>query len=148
MGVLFWAIAVVAFIIAEIATIQLVSIWLAAGALITLFASAFYPLNAFEELCIFILSSAVLLLLSFPLIKSRKKKAVTATNADLDVGKHATVIEAINSDKGTGRVTLNGVNWGAVPENENDIIPVGTIVIVTKVVGAKLTVVPEKNKID
>ena len=33
-------------------------------------------------------------------------------------------------------------------ENENDIIPVGTIVIVTKVVGAKLTVVPEKNKID
>lgn len=148
MGVLFWAIAVVAFIIAEIATIQLVSIWLAAGALITLLASAFYPLNAFEELCIFILSSAVLLLLSFPLIKSRKKKAVTATNADLDVGKHATVIEAINSDKGTGRVTLNGVNWGAVPENENDIIPVGTIVIVTKVIGAKLTVVPEKNKID
>lgn len=148
MGVLFWAIAVVAFVIAEIATIQLVSIWLAAGALITLFASAFYSLSALEELGIFIFSSAAFLLLSFPLIKGRKNKAVTATNADLDVGKHATVIEAINSNKGTGRVTLNGVNWGAVPENENEIIPVGTIVIVTKVEGAKLTVVPEQIKKD
>ena len=146
MGVLFWAIAVVAFVIAEITTVQLVSIWLAAASLVTMFASLFYPLSALEELGLFIISSTIFLLLSFPLIRNRKKGDVTATNADLDVGKHATVIEAINSDRGTGRVTLNGVNWSAVPENENDIIPVGTIVIVTKVLGAKLTVVPEKNK--
>ena len=145
MGVLFWAIVFVAFVIAEVATVQLVSIWLAAGALVTLFASTFYPLSIFEELCLFILSSTIFLLLSLPLIRNRKKGNVTATNAELDVGKHATVIEAINFNKGTGRVTLNGVNWSAVPENENDIIPVGTIVIVTKVLGAKLTVVPEKK---
>ena len=143
MSVLFWAIAVVAFVIAEIATVQLVSIWFAAGAFVTLLLSYFYELSAFEQLGIFIISSSVFLLLSVPLIKKRRKKAAVATNAKLDVGRHATVIEEINVDKGTGRVTLNGVNWSAVPEDENAIIPEGAIVIVTKVMGAKLRVRPE-----
>lgn len=143
MSVLFWAIAVVAFVIAEIATVQLVSIWFAAGAFVTLLLSYFYELSAFEQLGIFIISSSVFLLLSIPLIKKRRKKTAVATNAELDVGRHATVIEEINVDKGTGRVTLNGVNWSAVPEDENAIIPEGAIVIVTKVMGAKLRVRPE-----
>jgi len=143
LSVLFWAIAVVAFVIAEIATVQLVSIWFAAGAFITLLLSYFYELSAFEQLGIFIISSSVFLLLSVPLIKKRRKKAAVATNAELDIGRHATVIEEINVDKGTGRVTLNGVNWSAVPEDENAIIPEGAIVIVTKVMGAKLRVRPE-----
>lgn len=145
MSVLFWACAVVAFIIAEIITIQLVSIWFAAGALVTLLLSYFYDLTAIGELGIFIISSSLFLLISIPLIRKRRKDSPNvATNADLDVGKHATVIEVINSSKGTGRVTLNGVNWSAVPENENDVIPEGSIVIVKKVLGAKLLVAKEK----
>ena len=91
----------------------------------------------------FIVSSVLFLLVSLPFIKRRKQQIKVATNAELDVGKHATVIEVIDADKGTGRVTLNGVNWSAVPENENEIIPEGTIVIVKKVMGAKLLVTPE-----
>ncbi|WP_297955263.1 NfeD family protein [uncultured Ruminococcus sp.] len=143
MSVLFWAIAVVAFVIAEVVTVQLVSIWFAAGAMVTLLLSYFYELTALEQLGIFIISSSVFLLLSVPLIRKRRKQTSVATNAELDVGRHATVIEEINADKGTGRVTLNGVNWSAVPEDENMIIPEGAIVIVTKVMGAKLRVRPE-----
>ncbi|HNZ98737.1 NfeD family protein [Ruminococcus sp.] len=143
MSVLFWAIAVVAFVVAEVVTVQLVSIWFAAGALVTLLLSYFYELSALEQLGIFIISSSVFLLLSIPLIRKRRKKTAVATNAELDVGRHATVIEEINADKGTGRVTLNGVNWSAVPEDEDMVIPNGTIVIVTKVMGAKLRVRPE-----
>ncbi len=143
MSVLVWAITVVAFVIAEIVTVQLVSIWFAAGALVTLLLSYFYELSALEQLGIFIISSSVFLLLSIPLIRKRRKKTAVATNAELDVGRHATVIEEINADKGTGRVTLNGVNWSAVPEDEDMVIPNGTIVIVTKVMGAKLRVRPE-----
>lgn len=144
MSVLFWAIAVIAFVIAEVVTVQLVSIWFAAGAFITMLASYFYDLSTLEQLGLFIISSTVFLLLSIPMIKKRRNQVRVATNSELDVGKHATVIETVDSFKGTGRVTLNGVNWSAVPENENEIIPEGTIVIVKKVMGAKLLVGPEK----
>ena len=144
MEILFWALAVVAFVIAEIATIQLVSIWFAAGALVTLLMTYFFDLTWIQQLGVFIAASAVFIVMSLPFIKKRKKSRAVATNADLDVGKHATVIEEINYDTGSGRVTLNGVNWSAVPENEKDIIPVGTVVIVKKVMGAKLLVAPEK----
>lgn len=144
MEILFWALAVVAFVIAEVMTIQLVSIWFAAGALVTLLMTYFFELSWIEQLGVFIAASTVFLIMSLPLIRKRKKNRAVATNADLDVGKHATVIEEINCDKGTGRVTLGGVNWSAVPENENDIISEGTVVIVKKVMGAKLLVAPEK----
>ena len=143
MNVLFWAIAVIAFVVAEIATVQLVSIWFAAGSFITMIACYFYDLSTMEQLGLFIISSVLFLIISLPFIKRRKQQVKVATNAELDVGRHATVIEAIDADKGTGRVTLNGVNWSAVPENENEIIPEGTIVIVKKVMGAKLVVAPE-----
>ncbi len=144
MEILFWALAVVAFVIAEVMTIQLVSIWFAAGALVTLLMTYFFELSWIEQLGVFIAASTVFLIMSLPLIRKRKKNRAVATNADLDVGKHATVIEEINCDKGTGRVTLGGVNWSAVPENENDVISEGTVVIVKKVMGAKLLVAPEK----
>jgi membrane protein implicated in regulation of membrane protease activity len=143
LDVLIWAIAVVAFVIAEAVTVQLVSIWLAAGAFITMFLSYFYDIPFMLQIGIFIIASTFFLLISFPLIRNRKKNNIIGTNSELDIGKHATVIETVNSRKGTGRVTLNGVNWSAVPENENDTIPEGTIVIVVKVLGAKLMVKPE-----
>ena len=113
MDVLIWAIAVVAFVIAEAVTVQLVSIWLAAGAFITMFLSYFYDIPFMLQLGIFIVSSTFFLLISFPLIRNRKKNNIIGTNSELDIGKHATVIETVNSRKGTGRVTLNGVNWSA-----------------------------------
>ena len=70
--------------------------------------------------------------------KHRKAKHVS-TNAELDVGKNAVVIEEINKDNGTGRVTLNGVDWSAV-SSDNSVIPKGSIVTVTQVQGAKLVV--------
>ena len=144
MEILFWALAVIAFVIAEVLTIQLVSIWFAAGAFVTLLATYFFELSWIQQLGVFIVASAVFLVMSLPLIRKRKKNRAVATNADLDVGRHATVIEEINCDKGTGRVTLSGVNWSAVPENENEVISEGTVVIVKKVMGAKLLVAPEK----
>ncbi|WP_019678891.1 hypothetical protein, partial [Ruminococcus flavefaciens] len=68
MDVLFWALAVIAFVIAEVATVQLVSIWFAAGAMVTLLLSYFYDLSALQQLGIFIIASAVFLLLSIPLL--------------------------------------------------------------------------------
>lgn len=139
MSVIFWAILVIAFVILEIATVQLVSIWLAAGSFITMLCTYFFDLKPFAQLIVFILSSAVLLLITFPIIRSRHKKFHIATNADLDIGKAAAVIEDIEPSCSTGRVTLNGVDWCAVSEN-GESIPKGVTVTVVAISGAKLIV--------
>ena len=74
MNVLFWAIAVIAFVIAEICTVQLVSIWFAAGSFITMIACYFYDLSTLEQLGLFIVSSVLFLLISLPFIKRRKQQ--------------------------------------------------------------------------
>ena len=74
MSVLFWACAVIAFVVAEIMTIQLVSIWFAAGSLVTLLFSYFYELTAIEQLGIFIISSSIFLLISLPLLRNRRNR--------------------------------------------------------------------------
>lgn len=79
------------------------------------------------------------MLITFPLIRSRRKKAHIATNADLDIGKTAAVIEKIDPTINTGRVTLNGVDWCAVSEN-GEAIPKDAIVTIVEISGAKLIV--------
>ena len=91
MDVLIWAIAVAAFIIIEIATVQLVSVWFAAGALITLMCTYFFELSMLQQVGIFVISSAVLVALTFPYLKSRRSKKHIGTNIELDVGKSAVV---------------------------------------------------------
>ena len=143
MDVLMWAVLAVAFAVIEIITVQLVSVWLAAAALLTMILTVVFDDMPFiAQMAVFVLSSAVFLTISLPLLKKRAKKPYTATNSELDVGKTAQVIEEIDINKNSGRVTLNGVDWSAVSEN-GDIIPKDSIVIVTSVKGAKLTV---KNK--
>ena len=105
----------------------------------------FFDIPVLGQLAIFIISSAILLALTFPLVRKRINVKRVATNNDLDIGQSASVIEEINHDKGTGRVTLNGVDWSAVPENENDVIPKGSIVTVKEVQGAKLVVAVKNN---
>lgn len=140
MEVLFWALTTLAFIIAEAITIQLVSIWFAAGAFITMICAYVINPGFVGELAIFIITSALLLLITYPLLKNWRHVKHVGTNSELEVGKTASVIEEVDHDKGTGRVRLNGVDWSAVSADGNDIIPAGTVVTVVRVQGAKLFV--------
>lgn len=137
MNVLLWATAVIVFVVLEVITVQLVSVWLAAGAFITMVATHFTDIGLTGQFAIFIVSSAILLAISFPLIKKSRKKGYVPTNSELNIGKQAVVIEEINTRSGTGRVTLNGVDWKAVSD---EVIPVDSVVTVKAVDGAKLIV--------
>ena len=107
----------------------------------------FLNLTFFGQLMIFIISSAVLLAITFPLIRKKLKGKIVSTNADLDIGETATVIEEINKNAGTGRVTLNGVDWSAFNVNPAEVIPKGSIVTVKEVQGAKLMVALKEEKV-
>ena len=143
MDVIIWAILVIAFVIAEVATVQLVSVWFAAGALVTLILVFFFDIPLLGQVGIFIGTSALFLALTMPFImRKRKKKGYIPTNSELEVGRTAKVIEEINADNGTGRVRVGGVDWSAVSADES-VIPRDTVVTVTAVNGAKLTVKPK-----
>ena len=147
MELLFWAIVFVILVIVEALSVQLISLWFAVGALITMICTYFLDLTFFGQLMIFIISSAVLLAITFPLIRKKLKGKIVSTNADLDIGETATVIEEINKNAGTGRVTLNGVDWSAFNVNPAEVIPKGSIVTVKEAQGAKLMVALKEEKV-
>lgn len=139
--VLFWAAVFVMFVIAELATVQLISVWFALGALVTMiFTVIFEGTTLLSQLGVFILVSGVFLIITFPWLKKRRTKGHVSTNQELYVGMTATVIEEIDRDKGTGRVRLSGVDWNAVPHEDGQIIPENSIVIIEKVMGTRLSV--------
>lgn len=141
-----WGSVFAVMVVAELATMQLVSIWFAAGAL-GAFIAAIFDLSFAVQLVIFTLISLVLLVATRPILKKFTSGNIQPTNIDLDVGKTATVIEEINNEKGTGRARLNGVDWKAVSD-DNSVINVGTIVKINSIKGAKLFVSPCDGKIN
>ncbi len=138
-GVLFWAVLVVAFVIIEIYSVQLVSIWLAAGAFVTMLLVNFVDIPFWGQLAVFLVVSVVLIIATLPFVKEKRKIKHTPTNTDIDVGKSVPVIEDIDSVKGTGRITLNGVDWGAVSES-GESISKGSTVTIVEVKGTKMVV--------
>ena len=64
----------------------------------------------------------------------------TKTNVDSMAGKEAVVTEDIDNLKAQGVVQVNGLEWTARAENNQDVIPKGSVVEVTRVDGVKLIV--------
>ena len=136
--VIFWLIAFIILIIVEFASLQLMSIWFAAGALVAMILAACgFPIVT--QTIVFVTVSAVLLAFTRTFLKKFLHKVPVPTNSELDLGKTALVIESIDNLKMTGRVSLNGVDWSA-RSTANDIIDEGKTVIVDKIDGAKLYV--------
>ena len=69
----FWLVLFVILSLIELATVNLVSIWFAVGALITTFASLATD-NLMVHLAVFTISSILLLLLTKPFVKKIKRR--------------------------------------------------------------------------
>ena len=141
-----WTIVLVAAIIIEASTFALVAIWFAAGALGALIAAGLgAPL--FVQLIIFTVLAAIMLIFTRPLLKKLFPNKFIPTNSELEVGKNAVVIEAIDNATGKGRVKLSGVNWAAISENGED-IPEDEIVVVKEIRSAKVVVARNSESIE
>ena len=132
-----WAVVLIISIIVEIFTFQLVSIWFAVGSLFALISS--FVVGFPWQLAIFIISSAIMLIFTRPILKTYIKTDFKPTNHELNIGKIATVTETIDTINQTGRVSLDGVEWIAITESFEP-IEVGSHVVVLDVEGAKLLV--------
>ena len=105
---IFWGIVFVAALIAELASFQLVSIWFAVGAA-GAFAASMMHMGFAAQLGIFAAVSAALLLVTRPLLKRLRVDQQLRTNADLNIGEKAVVIEEVDAAHGTGRVRADNI---------------------------------------
>lgn len=142
-GPLFWLIVAVALFVVEGLTVQLVSIWFAIGALITAFLACF-GMPAWSQAMVFILASAICILLLRPFTKNVLKVRKQPTNSDRVIGQVGVVLEEIDNLKQQGRVSVYDLNWTA-RSYRGGVIPEGTRVVVVGIDGVKVIVDPVKE---
>ena len=132
-----WLIILVVLALAEAATINLVSIWFAAGALTALLVSLFCQ-NFWIQLVVFLVSTLCLALVR-PLAQKKFTPHLRPTNLDLLLGQYGVVTEDIDNLAATGQVKVDGQIWTARNEVEEP-IPAGSIVQVLRIEGVKIIV--------
>lgn len=134
-----WLMVLVFFIVIELATMGLTTIWFAGGALIALLLAAFNA-SFYLQFGVFLIVSIALLVVTRPLALKYFNKSVEKTNAEGLIGKQAIVVTRIHNIKEEGQVMLGGMEWSARAYEEDRIIPSGSIVEVKEIRGVKLIV--------
>lgn len=134
-----WLIAAAAFALLEAATVQLVSIWFAAGSIAGMIAAAFHG-SIWLQLILFCTVSLLILIIVRPLTKKYLFPQKVATNADRVIGMHGIVIQTIDTLQNIGQVSVGGSVWTA--RTDGPPIEEGTKVTVLRIEGVKLFVMP------
>lgn len=141
-----WLGLMVLFLIMEGATVSLVSLWFAAGAMIAMFA-ALLGAGFWLQMVLFLVVSGALLLMLRPIVRRFLLPKITPTNVDSVVGTIGLVTEAVDNVTAAGQVKLDAMEWTARSTTGED-IPVGTLVRVDRIEGVKAFVttvkVPER----
>lgn len=135
-----WLLLVVVFLIAEAATVTVISLWFAAGALAAM-ATALLGGGVWLQAGVFLVVSAIALTALRPLVRKYLTPKLTATNIDSVIGSVGIVTTAIDNVAAAGQVKLNGMEWTA-RSSSGDSIPAGTQVTVERIEGVKVFVAP------
>lgn len=137
---LVWLGLVILFLIAEGATVSLVSLWFAAGAVVAMFA-ALLGAGAWLQTGLFLVVSGALLLMLRPIVRRYLVPKITPTNVDSLVGSTGLVTEAIDNVTASGQVKLGAMEWTA-RSTTGENIPQGTLIRVDRIEGVKVYVTP------
>lgn len=132
-----WLAVGVVFLIVELLTTALVSIWFVPSAIITCLLS-FVVDNLLIQIAIFVALSAVFMVVCRKIYNKHIKKPVDDVDQNEKlIGKTAKVAEDTNGI--SGRILVGDVYWKAVSEN-GDIIPKGETVKVKSINGTTLVI--------
>ena len=140
----FWLILAIVFLIIEVTTTALVSIWFTAGALFSSLVATVVD-NFFVQFLAFIVFSGILLVLSKSFYDKKIKKVQKNEILEKFLEKRATVVEDIPSSYETGKILVNGVTWKAISLT-GEKIKKGSIVVIKQIDGLTLGVKLLKDK--
>lgn len=139
MNPIYWLIGIAVFLIIEIITLGLTTIWFAGGAFVAFLLSLVFD-NMLLELIVFLVVSLILLIFTRPIAAKYFNKQRVKTNYEGLIGKEAKVISKIDNFNASGQVILDGQEWTARSTNDNNIIEAGERVVVRNIAGVKLIV--------
>ncbi|MCD8119160.1 MAG: NfeD family protein [Lachnospiraceae bacterium] len=132
-----WMGLVLLFLVIEIGTLGLVTIWFMCGGLAAFFiALAGGPM--WLQIAAFVLISVLLLAFLRPFAYRYINSRTVKTNVEALSGRRAKVIERVDNLAGTGKAMLDGMEWSARAETEEDIFEPGQFGAVARVEGVKL----------
>ena len=132
---LFWIIIILALAIIEVVTINLVTIWYVASAIVALIVSFFID-NFTVQFSIFVILGTIFLITTKKALDKLVKEKHAKTNLDRIVGMTGIVTEDISKNI-VGAVKVDGKIWSAT---SNKMIKKGEVVRVLEINSTKLKV--------
>lgn len=141
-AVVSWLLLAAIFIVIELVSLGLTSIWFAGGSFVAAIA-AVAGANMVVQVVLFAIVSIVLVVLTRPLAMKHLDNKTEKTNAEGLIGMNAVVLQEINNLQETGQAKINGMEWTARAKDNKDVIPVGTVVKIVEIQGVKLIVETE-----
>lgn len=130
-----WLIVIILLTILEVITVNLVSIWFIASAIVSLILS-FIIDSFYVEFCVFVCLGLILMLLTRPYLVKKLSKKKVPTNLDRVIGMVGIVTEEITRFK-IGEVRVDGKKWSAISDEK---IKVDEKVTIEGIDGVKLIV--------
>ena len=130
-----WLIIFIFLIFVEIATVNLVSIWFAIGAIASCILSIYVD-NLIIQLGCFVITSTICLILTKSIISKIKNHKITPTNLDRVIGDVGIVTKTID-EFNNGEVKVDGKTWTATSK---ETLKVGTKAKIVSINGVKLNV--------
>ena len=136
-----WLVIMTVFLIVEAACpFHLVSIWFAAGALVSMIISMLGG-ELWLQIIAFCIVSGALLAGLWPFIRKFLNPHITATNVDSVIGTEGVVTADIDNLNAVGQVKLGGMEWTA-RSTSGEKITAGTRIRVDRIEGVKAFVSP------
>ena len=142
MMVYVWLGIMIAAVVVEVCTAQMVSVWFAIGALCSFFVALAGVEQLWIQIVVFVIASAITVIVTRPLVKKLVNKRAEPTNADMVIGKIGVVTEKIDNLAPTGLVKVNGNVWTARSVDDS-VIEENDRVVIKEISGVKLLVVKE-----
>ena len=142
----YWLVFFLILIGIEAASMGLTTIWFAGGALAAFILSLF-GVGVEAQRVVFVVVSFLLLFFTRPWAMRYVEKNRTKTNVEGLVGKEARITQEVNNRMNTGTALLNGQEWSARAQNDDQVYPPDCLVTVREIRGVKLIVSQNKEEI-
>jgi len=135
---LIWLILIAIFLVIEIITLGVTTVWFACGAFVAFIVSLFFD-NIIAEFIVFLIVSIAMLVFTKPIVVKKFNLKKEKTNYDRVLGMVGNVMKTISNLDATGKVIVSGQEWTARSVNDTK-IEKGSKVLIKEIVGVKLIV--------
>ena len=141
MAVMYWLVAAAVFVVIEIMTMGLTTIWFAGGALVgAVMAAVSLPL--WSQIIAFAVISVILLILTRPWALKYVNSRTIKTNVDSLIGQAGLVTQDIDNLNAKGQVKVRGQIWTARSISDEVKLHEGQKVSIESISGVKVIVKP------